>query len=126
MANQGVGGMASNKTDGAKMIWIPPGEFVRGGDDYADEAPRRRIHVDGFYIYRYPVTVEQYHTFCEKTRRAKPSPPTWGWQDTHPVVNVSWHDAMAYCRWAGVTLPTEAQWEKSSRGADDRAYSLGQ
>ncbi len=116
-----------NPIDGAEMIWIPAGPFLMGDDDRPDN-PRRSVILSGYWIYKNLVTVGQYKQYCEATKIAMPYSPGFntGWQkEEHPIVNVSWDDAMGYCKWAGVALPTEAQWEKAARGADGRQYPWG-
>jgi len=121
-----AGGEWTNPIDGAVMLHIPAGEFLMGSNDYAEEKPQhRRVHLDAYWIYKYPVTVAQYRKFCGSTRREMPEEPKWGWREDHPVVNVSWDDAKAYADWAGVALPTEAQWEKAARGTDGRTFPWG-
>ena len=83
-----------------------------------DEIPHQ-VTVDDFTICKYEVTVEQYRNFCEDTGRAMPAGQV---QDDHPVMNVTWDDAMAYCSWLSektgenFRLPTEAEWEYAARG----------
>jgi len=121
-----VGDRKANPKDGAALMWVPAGEFTMGSDDGGgDERPQRRVHLDGYWMYKHEVTVAQYRRFCSDTGRDMPAPPSWGWKDDHPVVNVTWDDAKAYADWAGVSLPTEAQWEKAARGTGGREYPWG-
>ncbi len=117
-----------NPKDGAAMVLVPAGEFLMGskeGQGKDGERPQRQVTLDSYYIYKYEVTVAEYRKFCEKTHRAMPPEPSWKWQDTHPIVNVTWYDARAYAAWAGAALPTEAQFEKAARGTDGRTFVWG-
>ncbi len=122
------------------MVLIPAGEFLMGsaedGVSFDDERPQRLVSVSSFAIDRDEVTNAQYKQFVDATGHQPPSHPTARftlWHQTvplpgseqHPVVNVSWHDAVAYCRWQEKRLPTEAEWEKAARGTDSRRYPWG-
>ena len=120
--------------DGAELVFIPAGEFTMGSNDYADEKPVHKVYLDSYYIAKTPVTVKQYLAFCAATGHAKSSAPDFNanWsKEAHPIVNVSWNDAVAYCAWVSresglkVSLPTEAQWEKAARGKDGRKFPWG-
>jgi formylglycine-generating enzyme required for sulfatase activity len=124
-----------------EMILIPAGEFVMGSDPGKDpeakeeELPRHTLFLPRYWLSKTPVTNLQYAAFVEATGNAPPAffqegepPPE---KEDHPVVNVSWHDAMAYCLWLSeitgrdFSLPSEAEWEKGARGTERGGHHSG-
>jgi formylglycine-generating enzyme required for sulfatase activity len=113
--------------DGAPAVLVPAGEFTMGDDE---NSPRRKLFVDAFYMDQFETTTERYAKYLESTRTDR-RPDYWDElkgkdSERMPVIGVSWNEANAYCRWAGKRLPTEAEWEKSARGAGERPYPWGE
>ncbi|MFQ6018707.1 MAG: formylglycine-generating enzyme family protein [Kiloniellaceae bacterium] len=110
------------------LIDIAGGRFVFGSDDGEDnERPRQYREIAPFRITKFEITNRQYKAFVAAANH-RPSfyggHPVLGLPD-HPVVGVSWADADAFCRFHGMTLPTEQQWERAARGAEGRRYAWG-
>lgn len=112
----------STGKDGAPMVLVPGGEFTM-----ASGSATHRVEIDPFYLDKYEVTVARYGKFLGATKRKEPE--NWGnsstYQPSQPITGVTWDDALAYCRWAGKRLATEAEWEKAARGTDGRLYPWG-
>ncbi|HUV94169.1 MAG TPA: SUMF1/EgtB/PvdO family nonheme iron enzyme [Anaerolineae bacterium] len=107
------------------MVWVPPGPFI-----YGESEGTRVVRLEhGYCIARTPVTNAQYARFVAV--RGHEPPQHWRGKVPldelcdHPVVNVSWDDAVAYAVWAGGRLPSEQEWEKAARGIDGRVYPWG-
>ncbi|MFC1705546.1 formylglycine-generating enzyme family protein [Planctomycetota bacterium] len=110
-----------------EMVYVPPGPFLMGTEaGNADERPQHNHPMPaGFYISRHATTWRAFRRYCDATQRNEPRASPRVSRDDQPVVNVTWDEAAAFCRWAGLKLPSEAQWEKAARGTDGRTYPWG-
>ena len=124
-SNPTAGQEWTNPKDGSVLIWVPGGTFQMGTNDFESSRPLISVTLSGFWMGKYEVTVGQYRAYCTATGRSMPTAPSWGWIDSHPMVHVSWHDAVAYGTWSGLKLPTEAQWEYAASGGDGRKLPWG-
>jgi len=125
----GVGSTMLREKDGMEMVYVPEGTFTMGSDDgEEDEKPVREVYLDAYWIDKYEVSHAQYK-ICVEAGECNEPQSTGRYNNSnyanHPVVYVDWHQASAYCEWAGGRLPTEAEWEKAARGPDGNKYPWG-
>ena len=112
---------------GIEWVEIPAGDFL-----YGENKTIQHLH-KLFWIGKYPVTNEKYKRFLDAHPKY-PVPQDWDnngrtfplGMGYHPVINVSWQDAQAFCKWAHARLPSEVEWEKAARGTDGRTYPWGE
>jgi formylglycine-generating enzyme required for sulfatase activity len=134
------------------MVYVPEGTFTMGDtldqaiaecqkfeNDcqqswFADEQPPHSVTLDAYWIDKTDVTNAMYAKCVQAGACQAPSQSGsytrasyYGYSQyaDYPVIYVSWKDVNDYCNWAGVRLPTEAEWEKAARGPDGRIYPWG-
>ena len=135
---------------GAAMVLVPAGEFLMGSDSWSgSEKPAHAVYLESYYIDQYEVSNTAFAAFLNevgnqiegvagKAHWVEESDedlrihrvdgawqPDEGWEK-HPMNEVTWFGARAFCEWREARLPSEAEWEKAARGTDGRTYPWGE
>lgn len=131
----GIGLTQIREKDGMLQVFVPAGTFEMGsttGDP--DEEPVHSVYLDAFWIDQTEVTNAQYalcvsEGVCIEPVLSKSITRSSYYGNIqfadYPVIYIDWNQGDVYCRWAGASLPSEAEWEKAARGTDGRKYPWG-
>jgi formylglycine-generating enzyme required for sulfatase activity len=135
---------------GAAMVLVPEGEFLMGSDSWSgSEKPSHKVYLDSYYIDQFEVSNSAFVEFLNevgnqiegiagKAHWVEENDPDLDifrmneiWQvaagrENHPMNEVTWFGARAFCEWRQARLPSEAEWEKAARGTDGRTYPWGE